>query len=225
MRWDQLNRMLVVAVYATAMAWVEAAVVFYLRTHIGRIIPYQANPLPNFAELGTAELIRELATLIMLFSVGWLAGKTWRSRVGYMSIAFGIWDIGYYVFLRIMTGWPASILDWDILFLLPLPWWGPVWAPVAIACLMIIWGACEVGLEERAASSGLRWGAIAAGSAGILIALYVFMADAIRLAPKGEEALRSMLPSHFNTPLFALSIAFMIVPVAASCATLYRRKS
>ena len=28
------------------------------------------------------------------------------------------------------AGWPETVLDWDILFLLPLPWWGPVIAPV-----------------------------------------------------------------------------------------------
>ena len=68
------------------------------------------------------------------------AGRTWRARLGYAAIAFGSWDILYYVFLRIISGWPASLFDWDILFLLPLPWWGPVLAPVCIASLMIVWG-------------------------------------------------------------------------------------
>ena len=71
-----------VALYAAAMAWVEAALVYYLRTHFDRIEPYQPNPLPITDGLGAVELVRELATLIMLFTVGALAGKTWRARAG-----------------------------------------------------------------------------------------------------------------------------------------------
>src|SRR5690348_8758386 len=71
------NRWLVVALYAVAMAWVEAAVVYYLRTLVDRIDPYQPNPLPIATGLGEAELVREFATLAMLVAVGWLAGATW----------------------------------------------------------------------------------------------------------------------------------------------------
>ena len=111
----------VVVVYAMAMAWVESSVVFYLRTMIDRIEPYQPNPLPVIGKLGPAELVREAATLVMLLTVGMLAGRNWRSRLGYTAFAFGVRDICYYVFLRKMCGWPHSLLDWDILFLLPLP--------------------------------------------------------------------------------------------------------
>src|SRR6266403_400783 len=86
------NRWLVVVTYAAAMAWVESAVVFYLRTMIDRIDPYQPNPLPIVGKFGTAEVVREGATLVMLLAVGMLAGRTWRSRLGYASLAFGVWD-------------------------------------------------------------------------------------------------------------------------------------
>jgi hypothetical protein len=90
----------VVVVFAMAMAWVESAVVFYLRTMIDRIDPYQPNPLPVIGSLGHVELVREAATLTMLLTVGMLAGRNWRSRLGYTAVAFGVWDICYYVFLR-----------------------------------------------------------------------------------------------------------------------------
>src|ERR1043166_3789452 len=93
------DRWLIVVIYAAAMAWVESAVVYYLRTHIDRIVPYQPNPLPIIGGLGAVEVMREAATLLMLFAVGALAGRNWRARIGYMAIAFGIWDIFYYVFL------------------------------------------------------------------------------------------------------------------------------
>ena len=95
------------------------------------------------------ELTREFATMIMLFAVGFLAGRTWRTRIGYAAIAFGVWDIFYYVFLKIMCGWPHSVLDWDVLFLLPMPWWGPVLAPVLISLLIFSGAHSPLNLNER----------------------------------------------------------------------------
>src|SRR5438477_11015963 len=129
------SRWLVVVLFATAMAWMESATVVYLRILVGRVNPYQFDPLPRHDVLGNTELVRELATMLMLFAVGWLAGRSWRTRLSYSLIAFGVWDILYYVFLAMIASWPRSLLDWDVLFLIPLPWWGPVVAPVTIAAL------------------------------------------------------------------------------------------
>lgn len=79
-RQQHFARWMMVAIFAAAMAWVESAVVFYLRTMIDRIEPYQTNPFPMIGGFAAVELPRELATLIMLLTVGMLAGKTWRSR-------------------------------------------------------------------------------------------------------------------------------------------------
>jgi hypothetical protein len=207
MRWG------VVVVFAVAMAWVESAVVFYLRTMINRVEPYQPNPLPVIGKLGTAELIREAATMVMLLTVGVLAGRNWRTRLGYAALAFGVWDICYYVFLRKMCGWPHSLLDWDILFLLPLPWWGPVLAPVLIALLMITWGTLTCRVDTT--RSSWQVGIVARGMSviGAALALYVFMADAIRVANQGVEALRNVLPAQFNWPLFVIALLLMAASV------------
>ena len=130
---SERTRWAIVVAFAVAMAWVESASVFYIRALLDRVEPYQAHPLPLNDALGYVELSREASTLVMIATLGLLAGRTWRHRVGYAAVAFGIWDIFYYVFLRFMTGWPRTLLDWDILFLLPLPWWGPVLAPVPAA--------------------------------------------------------------------------------------------
>src|SRR5262249_38676844 len=127
---EDRRRWLLVTAFAVAMAWLEAATVYYLRLMSDRIIPYQRNPLPIGGMIGMVELVREAATLVMLLTLGMVAGRTRRAGLAYTAIAFGVWDIFYYVFLRMITGWPASLFDWDILFLLPLPWWGPVIAPV-----------------------------------------------------------------------------------------------
>jgi hypothetical protein len=209
----ELKRWFVVVLFAAAMAWVESAVVYYLRTMIGRIDPYQPNPLPIIGGLGPVELARELATMIMLLTVGTLAGKTWRSRLGYAAVAFGVWDIFYYVFLRLMCGWPHSLMDWDILFLLPLPWWGPVWAPVSIALLMVIWGTLASQFELQPDGGGPKWRAWMLNGFGTLLALYLFMADSLRAANGGVDAIRNVLPGHFNWRLFCVSLALMAAPV------------
>ena len=207
------KRWLVVATYAAAMAWVESAVVYYLRTLIDRIVPYQPNPLPIVGGLGPVEFAREAATLVMLLTVGILAGRTWRARLGYLLVAFGVWDIFYYVFLKLMCGWPRGLLDWDILFLLPLPWWGPVLAPVLIALFMIAWGTLVTQFERhppRALSEVRVWILNFIGGG---LALYVFMTDAIRVSGGGVDALRDLLPTQFNWPLFCLALALMAAPL------------
>ena len=216
------KRWFVVVIYALAMAWVESAVVYYLRTMIDRIEPYQPNPLPIVGGFGRVELIREAATMLMLLTIGMLAGRDWRSRLGYTAIAFGVWDIFYYVFLRCMCAWPHSLLDWDILFLIPLPWWGPVLAPVLIAALMIVWGTVVSQFDRRDSHWLARWKTWGWTIMGVFIALYVFMADALRVAGQGTDVLRDLLPSAFNWPLFLLALGFMAVPIIDNVLWHYR---
>ena len=192
------------------MAWVEAASVFYLRTLVDRIEPYQADPLPVNGALGHVELWREAATLVMIATLGLLAGGTWRRRAGYAALAFGVWDIAYYVCLRLICGWPRTLLDWDILFLLPLPWWGPVIAPVSIALLMIAWGTLVTQSHSDVQDTRWTW---ALGSAGAALALAIFMIDAWRALPGGREAVLQVLPTAFHWPLFWVALLLMASPV------------
>jgi hypothetical protein len=202
-------RWAIVTTFAIAMAWVEAASVFYIRALVGRIEPYQANPLPINGALGNVELWREAATLVMLATLGVLAGSTWRRRAGYAALAFGVWDIFYYVFLRLISDWPRTLLDWDILFLLPLPWWGPVLAPVSIALVMILWGTFATQSNEAATDPRWAW---ALGWVGVVLALAVFMIDAWRALPAGREAVLQVLPTTFNWPLFWVALLLMASP-------------
>jgi len=206
---SERRRWTIVIAFAIAMAWVEAASVFYIRTLVNRVEPYQPDPLPIHGALGSVELWREAATLVMIATVGLLAGRTWRSRAGYAAIAFGVWDLFYYVFLRLISGWPRTLLDWDILFLLPLPWWGPVLAPASIAAVMIAWGT--LATQSADGSAAPRW-AWALGGIGIGLALAVFMIDAWRMLPNGREAVQQVLPATFNWPLFWVALVLMASP-------------
>jgi hypothetical protein len=217
-------RWAVVVVFATAMAWMESATVVYLRLLLDRVVPYQASPLPRNQVLGATELIRELATLVMLFTVGWLAGRSARQRFGYFVIAWGVWDIFYYAFLYAIVGWPKSPFDWDVLFLLPLPWWGPVLAPVSIAALMIFGGTLITQFEREGNPLWPARRAALLSLLGVGMALAIFMQDSLRTVGKGEDALRAMLPQHFPWPLFLLAILLMALPAGDMFLQLWRNR-
>src|SRR5262245_26421904 len=209
---SERTRWAIVMAFATAMAVVEAASVYYIRALVDRVEPYQADPLPldtMHGALGNVELWREAATLVMIAALGLLAGRTWRHRAAYAALAFGVWDIFYYVFLRLISGWPRTLLDWDILFLLPLPWWGPVLAPVSIALVMILWGTLATQSADSANDG--RW-ACALAAIGIVLALAVFMIDAWRALPNGRDAMLRVLPTRFNWALFWVALLLMASP-------------
>jgi hypothetical protein len=207
------KRWLVFVLFAVAMAWLEAATVIYARTLVGRLEPYQPDPLPFDQRLAPVEIIREAATMVMLATAGYLAGKTVRSRFAFFLIAFGVWDIFYYVFLAAIGPWPRSIADWDILFLIPLPWWGPVWAPASIAALMVIGGTLVVFHDSDERPFWPRRSTWLFNGTGATLALYVFMADAIRMLPHGPRVVAQTLPVTFLWPLFLIGLALMAVPV------------
>lgn len=216
-------RWIIVGFFATAMGYLEAAVVFYLRTLVDRIEPYQPNPLPNFGALAIPEIVREAATMLMLATVGILSGYTWRGRIGFTLLAFGIWDITYYLFLVPLSGWPKSMLDWDILFLIPLPWWGPVLTPVSIALLMIAFGMLSTILEQAEPPIWPTRISLTVSFFGIVLALYTFMADAIAAVPGGAESVRNVRPQEFQWFLFVLAWLLMAAPIFEMSRQLVRR--
>jgi hypothetical protein len=114
-------------------------------------------------------------------------------------IAFGLWDIFFYAFLRVLIGWPTSLFDWDLLFLLPLPWVGPVLAPVLVALTMIVAGI--VLLRQEALGRPVRWkaghcGAILSGGVTIVVA---FCWDF-------RNSLAGGMPNPFHWSLFAIGL-------------------
>jgi hypothetical protein len=120
---------------------------------------------------------REVATLVMLASIAWLSGKNRLERFSCFLLVFGVWDICYYLGLKALLGWPPSLLTWDILFLIPIPWVAPVLAPVLVAALMIALGLgfLNLGRTGRVVrGSPVDWLAIAVGATAILLS---FLSD------------------------------------------------
>lgn len=172
------------------MAYVEAAAVLYLRTIYGGIDPVGPrhppfNPLPDFVWI---ELGREAATMVMLASVAYLTAPSTLARLGAFGIAMGTWDIFYYVFLWLFSGWPGSLLAPDVLFLIPLPWWGPVLSPVLIAALIVVAGGAVVARELGDGVPKPRRVHLLASVLGAGICLVAFMSTALLELPHGIEA-------------------------------------
>jgi len=129
-------RYLGIWVFGVTLGLFEAAIVVYLR----RIVCPEgfAFPLESMeGRLLSVELLRELASLLMLGGVALAAARRRREVLPIFFLAFGIWDILYYVFLQLFLGWPGGLAAWDLLFLIPAPWSSPVWAPVLVAALFV----------------------------------------------------------------------------------------
>jgi hypothetical protein len=137
-----------ITVFAIGMGFLESAVVVYLRNiYYPEGFQFPLSPIDNF--IAITELLRETATLLMLISIGWIAGKSPISKFAFFIYSFAIWDIYYYVFLKLLLGWPESLLTWDILFLIPVTWVGPVIAPIILSLTMILLAYLIIMYEQN----------------------------------------------------------------------------
>jgi hypothetical protein len=164
-------------VFAVAFALVEAAVVVYLRELFypeGFDFPLKAFD-PDILKV---EMFREAATLAMLGAAGWMTGKNGWQKFAFFIYAFGLWDIFYYVWLKVFLGWPESFFTPDLLFLLPVIWWGPVLAPMIVGASLCGASITIVYLLERGSRFRATLPDIALLCVGAALILYTFMIDA-----------------------------------------------
>ena len=197
-----------VLAYAVAMAYLESAVVVYLQLalggQVGAIFPLR--PAIEAGDLVAIEVGREAATLVMIAAVGVLVGRTRVERLAWSAVVFGAWDIGYYAWLRVFSGWPPSLGTPDLLFLIPVPWVGPVWSPVAVSVALVGVGlaaARALRSGRQLALSRRHW---AAGLGGGALVILSWTTDAGRLIDGG-------LPGPYPWPIFA---AGMLLALAAA---------
>lgn len=164
-------------VFALAFGWIEASVVVYLRAisqpELGVIAGFQFPLVSVPAHLAAVEIVREACTLFVLGAVAWLAGRRLADRMGAFLLLFGLWDLTYYAGLWLVLGWPDSLTAWDILFLIPLPWVAPVWAPATVAGVFVIAGSYLFWTVDRPRRYGWNDIAILVGSALVIIAAFL----------------------------------------------------
>ena len=136
------------AVLFVALAYIESAVVVYLRAlYYPQGFDFPLQEMSLFIYL--TEAGREAATIVVLIAVACLAEKTSSERLFLFLYGFGTWDIFYYVWLKVLVNWPATVLDWDVLFLIPLPWVAPVLSPVLISVIFIAAALTANRLADR----------------------------------------------------------------------------
>jgi hypothetical protein len=124
------------AILFVALAYIESAVVVYLRAlYYPQGFGFPVKEMPLLIYL--TEVGREAATIVVLVAVAILTEKTRTARLLLFLYGFGVWDIFYYVWLEVLVSWPATPLDWDVLFLIPVPWVAPVLSPLLISLLFI----------------------------------------------------------------------------------------
>jgi hypothetical protein len=218
-------------VFSVAFGYVEAAVVAYLRSiytplraHFYSVTPDELFPLLSLEQLRTLgpehvarlkiELGRELATLLMLAGAAMIAARTLRVWVAAFLVCFGLWDVTFYLFLKMLIDWPASLQTWDILFLLPVPWAGPVIAPVIVSLSMIGSGLLLLWREynnKRVHITGLQASVIVLG--GMLI-VAAFMWDFRNTASGGN-------PNPFNWALFTAGEAIGLLAFLSTLQSRY----
>jgi hypothetical protein len=150
---DVWRTVLAAMAFGAAMGLLEAICVIYLR-HLLSPSDYPASSLKRFP----VEQIREGCTLVMLLTAAWLAGRNAQTRVAYFFLLFGIWDIAYYAGLKWLAHWPASWLDWDCLFLIPIPWYSPVLAPLLVSLYFV--AACIICIAREHRGAPVRWRAL-----------------------------------------------------------------
>ena len=148
-----IKRFGIVVIFSIAFGYIEAAVVVYLREIFypdGFTFPLTIFGIdPLWRRFLLTEIGREAATIVLIFTGSWLFGRNRRQRFAYFLTIFAIWDIFYYVWLKVLIDWPVSIMDWDILFLIPNTWASAVLYPVIISITMLLFAAAILYRDAR----------------------------------------------------------------------------
>lgn len=210
------SKLIWVTLFSIAMGMLESSVVIYLRELYypdGFHFPLRETSYT----IAITELFRELATLIMLLGIGVLAGKNKQERFAWFIYSFAIWDIFYYMFLYLLISWPLSLTEWDVLFLLPIMWVGPVWAPILLSLLMISLALCILHFSKHRNNANLKlreWILLVAGALIVIIAFckdfYLYMTNHFPTIPGTQlffskrtfEYAAQYIPSSFDMLLF-----------------------
>ncbi len=211
--------------FSIAMGFLESAVVVYLRQLYypsGFRFPLTIMDVHVFV----TELLREAATLIMLVGVAVLGASPPRQRFAFFLIAFAVWDIFYYVFLKVLLDWPESLLTWDILFLLPVPWVGPVLAPCIVSLTMTLLAVVilQGDIQLKPVKIGLlEWSLLGSGSLVLLVSWtwdYVIMfGPGIPTAEQSISFFATYVPQYYSWWVFGLGELLLLSAIYS----LYRR--
>lgn len=227
---QRLNRpFLWITLFGVSMAFFESSIVIYLRE-----LYYPEGfsfPLRHIdPHIGVTELIREFFSLVMIVSVAAMTSRHFMQRFAHFLYIFAVWDIFYYIFLKLMLGWPNSLLTWDVLFLIPVTWSGPVIAPVIISLIMTGFALVIRYFNKKSGSrfymEPREWVILLSGALVVFVSFiwdytrYLFrhldrqmLANKEVLREELQEIAYSYVPVHFNWLLFTLGVILLLVSI------------
>ena len=224
-----------ITLFGVSMAFFESSIVIYLRE-----LYYPEGfsfPLKHIdPHIGVTELIREFFSLIMIVGVAALTCRNFMQRFANFLYIFAVWDIFYYVFLKVVLGWPDSLLTWDVLFLIPVTWSGPVITPIIISLIMMLFALVIRYFNTK---SGLRfymepreWIILLSGALVVFVSFiwdytsYLFdhlnwqmLGNGKVLQERMEELAYSYVPVHFNWLIFIMGVVLLLIALTM----VYRR--
>lgn len=145
---DTTHRYVWLWLFGVAVGWFEASVVIYLRA-LYYPDGFDFPLVIAWDRIAFVEIVREAASLLLLAGAARLAGRHFLERFAAFMMLFGVWDLVYYAVLKLILGWPESLATWDILFLIPVPWIGPVWAPCIVAVALVAVGSYLYWTADR----------------------------------------------------------------------------
>jgi hypothetical protein len=212
------RRVVLLVLFGVVFGYVEAAAVVYVRVMYEpihqRVFPERAPddlfPLfsqeqwaregPAYLQRPWVEVGRELGTVLLVVLLAGAVSRTFRDGFAAFMLAFGVWDLAYYLWLWLLIGWPHSLGEWDLIFAAPVPWVGPVLAPLLVAAAMTLTAAvyfrCAAVGRAMVPRRG-HWVAVALGALGIMFA---FWWDC-------RNTLAGGAPQPFQWPLLLLGLA------------------
>jgi hypothetical protein len=219
------SRLIWLAVFGITMGLLEAIVVVYLRDlYFPGDFSFPLRLIPE--QMLRMEILRELTTIVMLVALAAIAARTFVFRFAVFLFTFGIWDVFYYVFLKVLLDWPQSFFTWDVLFLIPITWLAPILAPLVCALTMIGFSVLLIALHRQYGEiriGRIAWFFMAAG-AGLIF--YTFIVDFAGIIIKGgfvtdlaalavnsafQTAVSSFVPVHFDWWLFSAGEALVLL--------------
>lgn len=224
------NNLLTLTVFGLAMGFLEAIVVVYLRTiAYPSGFSFPLTPVPD--KLIYTEIIREICTIIMLIGVAWLAGHNLWTRFAYFLFAFAIWDITYYLALKLLLNWPPTLHTWDILFLIPIVWAGPVLAPLICSVTMLLLTFIILKGTRLSESFSVKKIELTWLLTGSLIIITSFIWEYLILIINNQSGtdirniIHNHIPVNFAWPLFGVGFGFILLSMALISNRLIIRKS
>lgn len=224
---DSSKKFLLLGIFGTAFGFLEAIVVVYLRQIYypqGFGFPIQILP-PRMISI---EILREMCTMLMLISISVIAGKNLLQKICFFIFSFGVWDIFYYAGLKLILDWPHSFFEWDVLFLIPVVWIGPVLAPLIISITMILIALAFIKFQERGWVGKIKFHFWLFICIGIVLLFITFIWDYSKLIVDGGflsdiwnltenkeflEIFSQYKPTSYNWLLFSIGEILVILPV------------